>query len=349
MDLYYNINGNIWGESKSGTKLSALPVGKSFLWGDQEVFVPAIYVGESGVILDICTKIPVQDMIHFLEKWDKDRRLSIKTKEELDQLAAGNPAAKEFTTALQLDGTTLTNRMYSSIRWYSQEILESDSVQDSGERPENNKKAEELMNAYSCDRKCCWHFSRHAYDWPSPPILTSTEISISIQAHSIPVTAEYFTTTVSSHNILPDTEPSAIYSHFPAEMRITHPGTGQEFTLTLHDLNQVRHSFTDIGAKGALYPEHCQILSYSVSPEIGRDLFDILDCQDGDQPCMKDSQDGNSGEVFGPAAVFMAGKKPVPNGQSACSALHFSPVDEVRWRVVFQVKEKEDMTVTFSL
>lgn len=350
MDLYYNGNGNIWSENKSGTKLSVLPVGKTFLWGGQEVFIPAVYLGEPGVMLDICTKISVRDMIHFLEKWDKDRRLSVKTKEEFDQLDADNPSAREFTANLQLDGTALTNRMFGSIRWYPQEILESDSVQDSGEKLENNKKAEELMRAYGCDRKCCWHFARHIYDWPSLPILTPTEISLSLQAHTFPVTAGYFTTaaTASFSNISPGAEPSGIYSHFPADMEITHPYTGQRFVLTLHGLDQVRNSFTDTGAEDVIYPEYCQILSYSVSPETGRDLFDILDCQDGDQPRMKGARDENSGEVCGPTAVFMAGKNPGPNGRSTCSALHFAPVDEVRWRVVFQVKEKEDMTVTFT-
>lgn len=58
MDVYYNGNGDPWGHGKQKNKLTKVPVDQTFLWETQEIFIPAVYVGEAGAILDICAKIP---------------------------------------------------------------------------------------------------------------------------------------------------------------------------------------------------------------------------------------------------------------------------------------------------
>ena len=60
MDVYHD--NNIWGKGSRETKLTALPVNHSFLWGEQEIFIPAVYVGKAGAALDVCAKIPTEDM-----------------------------------------------------------------------------------------------------------------------------------------------------------------------------------------------------------------------------------------------------------------------------------------------
>jgi len=50
----------------------------------------------------------------------------------------------------------------------------------------------------------------------------------------------------------------------------------------------------------------------------------------------------------GPTAIIFGG-----SGQGklhvACSALHFEPVDDVEWRMVFHEKRREDVTVELIL
>lgn len=94
MDVYHD--NNIWGKGTPETRLAALPVNRSFLWGKQEILIPAVYAGNAGAALDVCAKIPAEDMAAFLKKWDFERRTSLKTQKEFDQMDADNPGSREF-------------------------------------------------------------------------------------------------------------------------------------------------------------------------------------------------------------------------------------------------------------
>jgi len=330
MDVYHD--SNIWGKGRPETKLTALPVSRSFLWGGQEILIPAVYAGKAGAVLDVCAKIPAEAMAAFLKKWDYGRRMSLKTPEDFEQIDADNPGSREFSVEISLDGTPLIRRMSSSLRWYPETIIRMGNLPAGEDGFENNKSAEEWMGAYGCDRECCWYFERLSYQWNGEPILSPQKISLAFRAGLISVTAGHFFTGVSCND---------------ETVKTVHPITGQEYTLTLHKCGQIRNSFADIGAKGVVYPECCQILSYSIAPEIDRRLFDIRDCSEGDHPRTGDFQEQPGGSD-GPTAVFMAGKTS-PDKRMAVSSLHFEPVPAVHWRMVFQIKPKDDMEISFSI
>lgn len=331
MDVYHD--NNIWGKGSPETKLTALPVNHSFLWGEQEILIPAVYVGKAGAALDVCAKIPIEDMAAFLKKWDYARRMSLKTPEEFEQIDADNPGSREFAVEICLDGTPLVRHMSSSLRWYPENVIQMGNVPASEDSFENSKTAEEWMDAYACDRECCWYFERLCYDWDGEPILSPQKISLAFQANLISITAGHFSSGVSCDS---------------KTVKTAHPITGQEYTLTLHGCEQIRNSFAEIGAKGVVYPEYCQILSYSIAPEIDSSLFCIRDCAEGDRPRMGDAQ-GQPGRSDGPTAVFMAGKNAAPDKRMAASSLHFEPVSEVQWRMVFQIKPKNDAEISFPI
>jgi len=333
MDVYHN-NHNIWGKGTPEAKLTALPINRSFLWEKQEILIPAVYVGKAGAALDVCAKISAEDMAAFLKKWNYERRMSLKTPEEFDQLDADNPGSREFTVKICLDDMPLLLRMSSSLRWYPENIIQMGNAEPASEDGfENNKSAEEWMDAYGCDRESCWYFERLCYNWDKEAILSPQKISLNLQANLISITAGHFSTDVSCDG---------------ETVRTAHPITGQEYILTLHGCKQTRHSFAEIGAKGMVYPEYCQILSYSITPEIGQSLFTIRDCAENDQPRMGDTE-GQPGESDGPTAVFMAGKNAAPDKRLAVSSLHFKPVPEVQWRAVFQIKPKNDVVASFPI
>lgn len=189
------------------------------------------------------------------------------------------------------------------------------------------------MRAYSCDKGCCWYFERLSYNWNGEPILSPQNISLAFRANLISITAGHFSTGGSCDG---------------KTVKTADPITGQEYTLTLHSCEQIRNSFAEIGAKGVVYPECCQILSYSIAPEIDHSLFCIRDCAEGDHPRMGDTQEPPSGSN-GPTAVFMAGKNAAPDNRMAVSSLHFEPVSEVQWRMVFQIKPKNDTEISFPI
>ena len=330
MNVYHNGNGDIWGRHIHKNKLTEFPICQTFLWETQEVTVPAVYVGNAGAVLDICTKIPLEDMITFLKKWDQKKRLALHTQEDYEQIDFDNPASKEFTVTMHLNSSALTCRMDSSLRWYPSDILQ---MMDPEEQIPNPKEAENLMTAYGCDRSCCWHFMRLVYDWNTDKVLTPQNISLLFATHPLSVTAAHFTTNISCNE---------------TKIKTAHPETGQEYTLTLHGCEQTRNSFDKIGAEGVIYPEYCQMLSYSVTPEIEQGLFDIRDCAESDSPRRADDPEKSS-RSHGATAIFMAGKNPVPNRRTACSSLHFEPVTEVQWRIVFQVNCKEAIEISFPI
>ncbi len=332
MDVYHD--NNIWGKGSPETKLTALPINHSFLWGEQEILIPAVYVGKAGAVLDVCAKIPIEDMAAFLKKWDYKRRMSLKTPEEFEQIDADNPGSREFVVEICLDGTPLVLRMSSSLRWYPESVIQMGNANPASEDGfENNKSAEEWMGTYGCDKGCCWYFERLSYNWNGEPILSPQKISLAFRANLISITAGHFSTGGSCDGKM---------------VKTADPITGQEYTLTLHSCEQIRNSFAEIGAKGVVYPECCQILSYSIAPEIDHSLFCIRDCAEGDHPRMGDTQEPPSGSN-GPTAVFMAGKNAAPDNRMAVSSLHFEPVSEVQWRMVFQIKPKNDAEISFPI
>lgn len=344
MDVYHDGNHTgIPGKNRRRAKLAALPVSQSFRWEGQEIFIPAVYVGKAGAVLDVCAKIQTGDMAAFFKKWDKKARQAAATQEKYEQMQAEDPASGDFIVNMSLDGTPLALRVSSSLRWYCEEIIqmenENPEPSQKGEpsqkrKPGNGQDAEKWMEAYGYSRKFCWHFGRLTYDWTGKPILSAQKISLAFQASPVSVTAGHFTTGVSCDG-------ETVWA--------VHPVTGQEYTLTLHGCEQTRHSFAGIGRKGVVYPECCQVLSYSITPEIGRGILMVRDCADGDQPRPADPQKELDACVQAAPGIFLAGKSNIPGRRAAISSLYFEPVEEVQWRTVFEVRKKSPMEITLPV
>ena len=385
MDVYHNgnfLNTGFTGTARQKAKLTALPVHQTFLWESQELFIPALYVGKAGAVLDVCVKIPVADMAAFLKKWPKERRLSLKNPEDYEQFEADNPGSLNFHAEMSLDDMPLKLSSHCSINWYPETVFQMGNENPAPAQEdewENDKAAEMLMEAYGCDRESCWHFGRLNYNWNDEPVLSPQRMELEFCAEQIPVTAGHFTTITNTvgelqvfagqtmrqhvssaqppqpHTAPGKPEPPTTSGILPGEtedtgktIKITHPVTGQEYTLTLYECRQNRHSFADIGAKDVLYPEYCHLLSYCISPEISRDLFDIRDCAEGDHPRKAEASE-ESGGSQGAAAVFMACKSSLPERRAAVSSMHFEPVSEIRWRIVFQVRTKPNRKIALSI
>lgn len=337
MDIYHNES--IHSHSEHGDKLTPLLVKHTFFWEEQEIFLPAIYVGKAGTVLDLCTKIPINEMKTFLQKWDKKRRLSLKTQEDYAQIEAENPAARDFSAEISLDDTLLTLSMSSSLFWYPPSILQwlADEADDaSSKEVNNNNYAKELTEAYHLDKTCLWRISRHSFNWNDEPILTPQNMSLTLRADTIYMTAGHFTTNVSDN---PQDNKT---------IKVLHPLNGEEYTLTLHKCEQVQVSMDSTTERNLIYPQHHLKLSYSILPKISRAMFDIVDC-DESKPAKIIDTDENTSSTNGPTAIFLAGKPANPQLQTAVSSLHFAPVTTVRWRIVFHIKPKEDVCINLPM
>lgn len=351
MDVYYNGNGDPWGHGKQKNKLTKVPVNQTVLWETQEIFIPAVYVGEAGAILDICAKIPSEAMISFLKKWNRTKRLSLKNKEEFEQFELENPGSRDFIADLSIDSAPLTLCMSSSLRWYSADIFQLESAENivearavrkkelfsesasSSRNCPNDKDAETILESYGCERTCCWHFGRLVYQWTENPILSPQKLSLHLQARPHSVTAEHF--------VIDD----SCYDKMPLIIKTSHPVTGQEYTVTLHEYRLSRHSFATIGNKGVAYPEYCQTLRYSITPQTGYELISLEDCAKGDTPRKADEPHQTCGHTSAFAAC------PILNScdRLVFSSFYFEPVSTIQWRIVFQVKTREDMELSIPI
>lgn len=340
MDIYHNQS--IHEHTGRGARLAPLPVNQTFFWEGQEIYIPAVYIGNAGVVLDVCAKISLEDMTDFLLKWDENRRLSLKTQEDYEQMEAENPASRDFTVEMSLNKIPLANNMSSSLYWYPPSIFQllneesADEESTNAQENKNSRHTEELMEAYDCDRDCLWRISRHSFDWNDGPILSPQNISLTLRADTFSVTAGHFTTDSSC-----DYRDKKI-------INILQPVIGKKYTLTLHGCEQTKVDMDGIAEDNLIYPEYLQELSYTISPKISRELFDILDCAES-EPARTQEENGDTGGPDGPTAIFLAGKSANNDFQTAVSSLHFSPVTTVHWRIIFRMKPKEDMKITLPI
>ena len=88
MDVYYNKN--FWhretGAAGKNVPLRKISVDAAFCWKDMEGFIPALYVGSEGAVLDVCIRVPFPKIESFFEKWKKEKRLSGLTDEEIEEI-----------------------------------------------------------------------------------------------------------------------------------------------------------------------------------------------------------------------------------------------------------------------
>ena len=47
-----------------------ITVNKSFIWGDMQWHVPAVYACEKGLVVDYCVEIDPEKIKSFFEKWE---------------------------------------------------------------------------------------------------------------------------------------------------------------------------------------------------------------------------------------------------------------------------------------
>ena len=347
MEVYYTTDETIWGHSKQEEQLTKVSINRTVLWEDQEIFIPAVYVGVSGAMLDLCVKIPSGDMIRFLKKWENPAEsASLKNPEEYEQFESENPSCKHFNTELCLNGTPLALAMGSNLFWYSADVVHqteaketlsqartAPAANDGAVSPwQNDPDAELVRTAYHCGADCCWQFGRFVYQWTDAPVLSPQEVTLLFRARPKPVTAGHFVTVSGS-----GTKPVEL-------LKAVHPTTGREYTITQRECRLTRHSFDN--TKGISYPEYSQSLIYSISPSLAPELYEIADCSAGDTPRRTDAP----GIPCSHTAAFSCAPSPAPDKRLAVSSYHFDRFfSEVCWRLVFYVTPKEDLEVHFPI
>ena len=335
MKVYFS--SNFFNHNTNEEPLNEIPLKKEFTWEETNGFIPALYIGEEGIVIDVCIRIPIEKVQSFLEKWNLEKRVSELSDEDLEQMIRENPFNLNYNMDMVIDGERLLFDGACGLGWHPLKIAEEQVTEE----------VKELMEYYECDQKCGWYFDRRVYRLNNQIPEKIETVELMFQIDKTPYSGEHFITEEGCEE---------------KTLELIHPVTGQVFNLTIHgyEPDEMR-GFRIHQRQGREFPTQYHTLSYSLSPELPQEDFRIQDCCKSDQPrklggC-KENENENTvssiaiiGGAEGPTSIFIAGKDAKESEKhTTCSSLHFNKTLQVEWRTIFYVKEREDMKLTINI
>lgn len=282
-------------KAKAGQELT---VRKRFLWAGECWTIPAVYLCENGIVVDSYLEVPGEKMKLFREKW-ADQPLDLLSIEDRMFRKLDDPLGIEVTGGLMVNDQPAPLRKYFTLCW------------DPG--TENDWHARRTLEHYGLDRNKGYLLRRECFrrKGKNPPIQT---MFLSLQAAPAAVPGQRF--------LAPK----------PGEsLSFTDPSTGLEHTLTV--IAQTRE---------ALHPNFlsnhpcCYTrLSFSLEPQIDKELFSVVDSDPGD-PYVQSTESTSY--------PYLPGKVPSA-GHCAISSLRHQPAESITWRMIFRYKLRQDIQV----
>lgn len=346
---------NFWGSRRKSGKRSQfgkkLTVEKHFSYDGRECWIPAVYLCPEGLVADLCVKIPTEEAERFFRVWNWERRESELTDEDIERMEQENPFHLDIHLQGAANGETLRNNASCSVGWYPLRLQDE-------EKPAAVGVEEDLLSEYGCDRDCGWKFIRTSLAFPENFQKELSVLSLTLSQDPGICQGPHFVTRLGDEC---------------RRVTFRHPFTGQNHVLTVHELKQetlseeMLSSLHQSRIRAAAFPAHYLAMTYTLEPKLRPGELFLRDCVRSDEPVMKknggaaavaviagaDHDASVIGGADGPTAIFLAGKtgrKPDgPGFTGVCSSLHFEPVCEAEWRIIFSVEDRKPYTVEIAL
>ena len=333
-DEYYDLTGelppNTWGvywnrsfgSRGEGTPGEAIPVNKTFRWGDALWHIPTVYRFPEGLMIDFCTEIAPERMQAFIDKWDllHENEHSY-TKAEQRQIEHEHPFAHDFKAELQLDGRALRQKTGYGLGWITPELL-------GGLFPAEGE-SEAILDHYGLDRSRCWSFFRATFPHEGLDSLHGLTLHLSRRATALPAGTI-------------DTPKSGDILHF------VHPLTGEDTAMTVLEVEQQILSREHLPDPDAEYPTHFIAMTFTLDPDRSFEDFRLQDIGESDPVRRKNPDGATAIGIIGGAsapALLIRQSKEHPHVHTACSALRFEAGHPIQWEAVFYEKLLEDTAV----
>ena len=332
-----DFGGHHTGRDKPGKEI---PVNKTFTWGGNVWHIPAVYICGQGLVVDLCMEIDPAVLRAFMKKWE-DTPVRQLTPEEQDRQMAENPASVSYNIWAAVNGRKLRRRSGNGFGW----VPESCRPESERGQGQQNWEAIWLMEHYGLDPGRGWLFNRDSFPWAAKSKPTVKTLSLSLEQDKKAVPGPRFTV-----------------SGVGDTVEFINPITGEPHVLQVVEYGTREMTPNHLPEEWE-YPTHYTAVSYTVEPELPRDMLTVRDCAQGDSPRPKPPEElaalAAIGGADGPAAcsVGIIGSATaiiLANGKSghpraACSALRFEPPEQVEWRMVFYQKTVEDMELDLPL
>lgn len=324
-------DGNFWSSHTNREDPGKeIPVNQNFVWEDENWSIPAIYVCSEGLVMDLCVEVPTKKIQLFMEKWLNTEQRDEISLELLEERDVENPFSFDIRPSVTLNGEKLLWKQSSSIVW-NPCLLEG---------YDNNIESDLIREHYNCDKDSGWCFIRCSFHWitKNEPVIRSLSITLEQELRRIP--GPHFTVEEAGQKIC-----------------CVHPITKKEHILTVIECSKERLPETHFSNEEYEFPCHYEYMTYTIEPDL-TDRLIIQDCSGGDSPIRRAldlNKPSHSGIVAvgiigcadGPTAIFIGKNQSTQtNLHVASSSLYFKPMQQqIEWRISFQVKLREPITV----
>ncbi len=323
-----HFEGNFWGHHGRERAGKEISLDNKFVWDDEVWQIPAIYTCSKGLVIDFCKQVSSERIHSFMDKWN----LSIEndgtgfTDEQKLQIDAENPLTININPEVVLNGTIHSSSHGCSVSW-NPCVLEG-----------NGLEAKSVTQHYNLNPAYGWIIWRAAFPWKKKRKPQITTLSVTMMQEPVAMSGPHFHVSAPGERI-----------------KFTHPTTGVEHTLTVQVYERQEMSREHLCSQNQEFPTHYTVMNYTLSPDLPGGAFTVTDCIRSDQPRQKRTNPhepqtfssgciGIIGGADGPTAIIFGGSgKCKPH--VSCSSLHFEPVDDVEWYMVFHEKRREDTTV----
>lgn len=322
-------HGNFWGHHDRERAGKEISLNKQFVWEDEAWTIPAIYTCSKGLVVDFYLKVPSERIRAFMDQWNlsADSDGTDFTEEQRMQIDAENPLAVNMHPKAVLNGTELSSSHGGGLSW--------NPCFPQG----NSLEAEGVVRHYGLDPHQGYAIWRSAFPWTTKRKPQIKTLSMILMQAPIAIPGSRFRVSLPGEQI-----------------EFVHPSTGKKHTLTVQEYERQElpaETFTDPNQE---FPQHCTMMSYTLSPDLPDQPFMITDCAPSDRPRQKHSDPnapqanndafciGIIGSADGPTAIVFGGGNQ-GKLRATCSALHFEPIDTVEWRMVFHEKKRKDLMI----
>ena len=321
-------DGGFW--RNDGNPGREIRVEKKFSWGEENWYIPSVYLCDEGIVVDYCKEADCEALKAFIDKWDLlNEHKNQYSKEQREQIIQEQPLNANVHVSAIMNGQLLKEKNGYGQSWMPSVLVPG------ADRDHDIRK---LMDHYELDPDMGWSINRCCIPWMDEK---------PADIHSIELNFEPRETKLSGIRF--------VVENVGDSFKFVHPLTGVEHLLTVQEIESKELSQTHFPDNTMEYPRFFKAMTYTVEPDIDRNHMVVVDCADGDSARPKKnisrekgsvtaSSIGIIGSASGPTAVIMGNVVP-RTVYAACSTVRFEPVDCVEWRIVFREKLKEDIQI----
>lgn len=314
-EVYYH--GNFWGHSDIERAGQEISIGKHFLWGNNEWYIPAAYSCESGLVVDFCVRVEPKRINEFNKKYGFDCEGYSNAPFEL--IDAENPMQIDFNAEAVLDGRSLCEEESCCETWYPEECLQNDE--------ENDIYAECAAEHYSLDKSYGWIIYRSKFRYADEMKPEFRTLSLTFAEQPCAAQGIKFSVEMAGE-----------------KFDFVHPITGARHTLEVLKYEREELPFSGVEYCGDI-PNRCIAMSYDIVPPVDDESFSVCDLAPNGATGVTDvGAVAVIGGCDGPTAIYISTDEQ-PQYRTALSSLHSEFPDSVEWQMIFYNKMHEDITV----